>query len=69
LNDQTWTPKPSNCPDPYVKYGTPSTPTLDGKLVAASGGAVVNRTEDGGLNGQFPHYKPVAEPTGCITPP
>ncbi len=68
LNDSTWSPLASKCPDPYVTYGTPATPTLDGNLVASSGGTVVNRTEDGGAGGQFPHYKPVAEPTGCITP-
>jgi len=68
LNDSTWTPAASDCPDPYVKYGTPPTPPLDGKLVLATDSSTVTRAEDGGLNGQFPHYKPVSEPPGCITP-
>lgn len=68
LNDSTWTPQASNCPDPYVKYGTPATPALDGKLVSVANSSAVQRVQDGGLGGQFPHYKPVSEPTGCTTP-
>jgi len=68
LNDPSWKPLPSECADPYVKYGTPPTPKLDGELVAIGTTTAINRTEDGGQGGSFRHYKPVAEPTGCITP-
>jgi hypothetical protein len=68
LNDSTWKPQPSNCGDPYANYGTPQTPKLDGELVAIGTTTPINRTEGGGQGGAFPHYKPVAEPTGCITP-
>jgi hypothetical protein len=76
LNVPDWKPQPSNCGDPYAKYGTPPTPTLDGELVAVGTTTPINRTEatcppppSSDCNGgEFPHYKPVAEPTGCITP-
>jgi G8 domain-containing protein len=68
LNDPTWAPLASNCPDPYAKYGTPPTPALDGTLASVSNGTAVKRVQDGGLNGKFPHYKPIAEPSDCVTP-
>lgn len=68
LNDSTWNPQPSECGDPYLKYGTPPTPALDGDLVTIGTTTPINRIEDQGQGGNFPHYKPVTEPTGCITP-
>ncbi len=65
LNDSTWTPAASACPDPYMTYGTPATPALDAKLVVA--GNAVTRSVDGGLNSQFPHYVPVNPPASCST--
>jgi hypothetical protein len=66
LNDSTWKPAPSACPDPYLTYGTPSTPSLDAKLVVA--GNSVTRAVDGGLNSKFPHYIPLNPPASCATP-
>lgn len=69
LNDSKWSPRPSQCADPYQAYGTSPTPKLDGELVAVGTTAPpINRTEDGGQSEEFPHYKPAAEPTGCTTP-
>lgn len=65
LNDSTWAPAASACPDPYMTYGTPATPPLDAKLVVA--GNAVTRSVDGGLNSQFPHYVPVNPPASCST--
>jgi hypothetical protein len=68
LNDSSWQPMPSACGDAYFEYGTPPTPTQDGELVAVGSSTAVDRTEDGGQGGKFPHYKPASEPSGCITP-
>ena len=68
LNDSTWNPQPSECGDPYLKYGTPPTAALDGELVTIGTTTPINRIEDQGQGGNFPHYKPVTEPTGCVTP-
>jgi len=67
LNDSTWKPAPSSCPDPYVTYGTPSTPPLDAKLVVASDSSNVTRAQDGGLNQKFPHYLSLNPPASCST--
>ncbi|MDO8430827.1 MAG: hypothetical protein Q7S58_00305 [Candidatus Binatus sp.] len=68
LNDPSWAPAASNCPDPYVAYGTPATPTLDGKLVSVIDSSTVTRVQDAGKDGKFPHYNPAAEPKDCVTP-
>jgi hypothetical protein len=68
LNDSSWTPAASACPDPYVTYGTPPTPPLDAKLVLASDNSNVTRVQGGGINMMFPHYLPASEPPMCTTP-
>ena len=68
LDDPTWAPAASSCPDPYAKYGTPPTPVLDGKLVSVADGSDVTRTQDGGVDSKFPHYLATTEPSDCKTP-
>ncbi len=73
LDDPTWNPAASACPDPYVTYGTPPTPPLDAKMVLATDSSInVIRVQEGGVGNNFPHYKPAndpPEPPGCTTPP
>jgi hypothetical protein len=68
LDDSTWQPAASACPDPYATYGTPPTPPLDGKLVVAADSSQVTRMVDGGLNSNFPHYISLNPPASCAVP-
>ena len=58
LNDAAYTPQPSNC-QPYPTYNQNPPPN---QFQLFTAGMAVRRTEEGGNDGNFPHYAATVDP-------